>query len=169
MSIYLSNVEAILAVDSQFGLAKYGKIPWKNKTDLQFFKNKTTNNVIIMGSKTLLSLPGSNPLPNRLNIIITNNPEKYSKKYSTFTNIFFVNLSQALDIMHNNYKDKTIFIIGGNEIYNLLMPYCSTIWLTQIKAEHNCDLIFNYDLTNFIPSISYEDDTMSIMRLKPIH
>ena len=82
MSLILPNVQAILAVDSQFGLAKDGKIPWKNKTDLQFFKNKTINNIVIMGSKTLLSLPNSKPLPNRFNIVITNDPEKYLKNYS---------------------------------------------------------------------------------------
>jgi len=169
MSICLPNVEAILAIDSQFGLAKDGKIPWKNKADLNFFKNKTINNVVIMGTNTLLSLPGSNPLPNRLNVIITNNPEKYSKKYNIFSNIIFVDLDKALDIMHNKYNDKTIFIIGGKQIYDLLIPYCSTIWLTQIKKDYHCSLFFEYDLTNFIPIITYEDEDIGIMRLTPFH
>ncbi len=167
MSSILPNVEAILAIDSQFGLAKNGIIPWKNKTDLQFFKNKTTNNVVIMGSKTLLSLPNSKPLPNRFNIVITNNPEKYSKLYSEYVNIIFVNLEQAINFIHVGYKDKTIFIIGGNQIYNLFLPYCSTIWLTQIKENYKCDLFFDYNLTNFTPTITYDDETMTIMNLKP--
>jgi dihydrofolate reductase len=169
MSICLPNVEAILAVDSQFGLAKDGKIPWNSKTDLNFFKNKTMNNVVIMGTNTLLSLPGSNPLPHRLNIVITNNKEKHSKNYDIFTNIIFVSLDKALHIMHNNYKDKTIYIIGGNQIYDLLIPYCSTIWLTQIKKNYNCTLFFKYDLNNFTPTITYEDEDLAIMRLIPFH
>jgi dihydrofolate reductase len=166
MHITLPNVEAILAVDSQFGLAKNGKIPWKSKTDLSFFKNKTTNNVVIMGSKTLLSLPGSKPLPNRQNIVITDDPKKYSNKYSSFENILFVDLELALHIIHNEYKNKTIYIIGGNQIYNALIPYCSTIWMTQIKEDHKCDLFFEYNLNDYKPTITYEDDTMSIMSLQ---
>jgi dihydrofolate reductase len=167
MSLILPNVQAILAVDSQFGLAKDGKIPWKNKTDLQFFKNKTINNIVIMGSKTLLSLPNSKPLPNRFNIVITNDPEKYLKNYSEYVNIIFVTAEQAINFIHNGYKDKQIFIIGGNQIYNIFFPYCSTIWLTQIRQDYKCDLFFDYDLTIFIPSVSYEDDDITIMSLKP--
>jgi dihydrofolate reductase len=167
MSLILPNVEAILAVDSQFGLAKDGNIPWRNKIDSQFFKNKTINNIVIMGSKTLISLPNSKPLPNRFNIVITNNPQKYFNFYSDCMNIIFVNLEQALNIMHNGYKDKTIFIIGGNYIYNLLMPYCSTIWLTQIKQDHKCDIFFNYDISMFIPKVTYEDESITIMKLTP--
>jgi dihydrofolate reductase len=168
MSLILPNVEAILAVDSQFGLAKNGHIPWKNKTDLQFFKNKTINNIVVMGSKTLMSLPNSNPLPNRFNIVITNNSEKYSKNYSSFNNIIFVTVDKAMKIIHDGYKDKRIFIIGGNQIYKLFLPYCSTIWLTQIKDNYKCDLFIDYNLTMFIPTVTYEDDEMTIMSLKPL-
>ena len=67
MSFKIPNVEAILAVDSVYGLAKNGKIPWKSKTDMMFFRNITIECVVIMGSKTLLSLPHSLPLKNRTN------------------------------------------------------------------------------------------------------
>ena len=73
MSLKLPNVEGILAVDNQMGLAKQNVIPWKNKTDLAFFKAKTINQVIVMGSTTLLSLPKAEPLKDRINIVITNN------------------------------------------------------------------------------------------------
>lgn len=161
----LENVHAILAVDINNGLAKDGRIPWKSKTDLKFFKTQTTNNVVIMGTNTLLSLPNGEPLPNRMNIIVTNNCEKYSKVYNTYQNICFVNAEQVINIIKNGYKDKTIFVIGGNQIYNLLMPYCSTVWLTKIKANYECDLIFNYDLSQFKSEIIYEDLELEITRL----
>jgi len=89
MSLKLMNVEAILAIDLLNGLAKNEKIPWKSKTDMIFFKNKTLENTVIMGSKTLLSLPNSKPLKNRINIVITNEKEKYSNLYQDYINCFF--------------------------------------------------------------------------------
>ena len=165
MSLKLTNVEAILAVDLLNGLAKNETIPWKSKTDLNFFKNKTLNNTVVMGSKTLLSLPNAMPLKNRTNIVITNQKEKYSNIYKTFDNIFFLDLNDTLQFMKTNTNNK-FFIIGGNKIYNELLPYCSTIWLTKIKKNYNCDLIFNYDISSFTKEIIYEDTELDIMCLK---
>lgn len=161
----LTNVEAILAIDSNNGLSKNGSIPWKSKTDLNFFRSKTTNNVVIMGSKTLLSLPNSQPLKNRKNIVVTNDTEKYSNLYKdSKINVTFLNLEHTIQFLHNN-KDETIFIIGGNQIYNILLPYCSVIWLTKIKNTFDCDLIFNYNISIYNKEIIYEDDELEIMRL----
>ena len=167
MSLKIDNIQAILAVDSHNGIAKNGYIPWKSKIDMEFFKNKTTNNIIIMGSKTLLSLPNSQPLKNRKNIVITNNIDKFSKIYTNCgEDIIFVSLKQVLEFMQN-YKDKnTIFIIGGNQIFQQLIPYCSIIWLTKIKHNYDCDLMFDYDISTYTKEVIYEDPELEIMYLK---
>lgn len=161
MSLKLENVEAILAVDLNNGLAKEGNIPWKSKRDLQFFKDKTVNNVVVMGSKTLLSLPKSEPLKNRINIVLTNN-DKYSKLYENYDNIFFVNEINVVNIFKYLYKNKKIFIIGGNQIYNMLLPYCSKIWITKIKKNYDCDLCFTYDISIYTKEVVYEDEELEI-------
>lgn len=165
MSVKINNVEAILAIDSNNGLAKDGKIPWKSKIDMKFFKNKTINNVIVMGSKTLLSLPKSEPLNDRINIVVTNDHNKYLNNYAKYDNLWFVNHKNVINILKHCYKDKTIFIIGGSQIYNLLLPYCSTIWLTRIKTNYDCDLFFNYDITELTNKVEYEDDELQITQL----
>lgn len=165
MSIKLTNVEAILAIDSLNGLAKNDKIPWKSKTDMLFFKNKTIEHTVIMGSKTLLSLPNSKPLANRTNIVITNQKQKYSIIYKNISNIYFLDLEETVHFMKKNVNNK-FFIIGGNQIYNFLLPYCSTIWLTQMKQNYDCDLIFNYDISIYTKNIIYEDTDLQIMCLK---
>jgi dihydrofolate reductase len=161
----IHNVEAILAVDKCMGLAKQNVIPWKNKTDLAFFKTKTINQVIVMGSNTLLSLPNSAPLKDRINVVVTNNYDKYSKIYEKYDNIIFVNKTHVLNLLHYSYKDKTIYIIGGNQIYEMLLPYCSKIWLTKIKSDYDCDLIFNYNIDNFQKTIIYDDNEIEIIQL----
>lgn len=165
MSCKIINLEAILAIDVANGLAKNGKMPWKSKTDMTFFKNKTIENIVIMGSNTLLSLPNAQPLPNRTNIVLTNNKEKYSTNYKQCTNLFFLDFEETLNYI-NIHKNKTIFVIGGNQIYNLLLPYCSTIWLTRMKQNYDCDLIFNYDISTYTKEVIYEDTELEIMYLK---
>ena len=187
MSFSFEAIEAIVAVDQGFGLAKNGQIPWKSKTDMNFFKETTTNNIIVMGSKTLLSLRNALPLPNRLNIILTRTPSQFTNltKYKDLDNILFVdeqeldnflndpnpNQSELIKPEHNKFLkiDPKIFIIGGEQIYSKYCCKCSTIWLTKIKANYECDLIFSYhsELFNskqFKRDIYYEDDELQIMR-----
>ena len=165
MSLKLENVEAILAVDTNNGLAKNGQLPWKSKTDMTFFKNKTMEHFVVMGSNTLLSLPNSQPLKNRTNIIMTSEKEKYSKIYKDYKNILFCSsLEETLQFIKEN-KNNTFFIIGGNKVYNLLLPYCSTIWLTIMKQNYDCDLIFNYETSTYTKEIIYDDTELTILCL----
>ena len=185
MSFSFEAIEAIVAVDQGFGLAKNGQIPWKSKTDMNFFKETTTNNIIVMGSKTLLSLRNALPLPNRLNIVLTREPCVFTNdpKYKDLNNILFLD-EQELDSFlknpsqislisqeHNKYlkSDYKIFIIGGEQIYSKYCSKCSTIWLTKIKANYECDLIFSYHnvLSNseqYKYNVYYEDAELQIMR-----
>jgi dihydrofolate reductase len=162
----LNNVEAIVAVDKNFGLAKENTIPWKSKKDMEFFKRKTIYNIVIMGSKTLFSLPNGIPLKDRLNIVITRNKDKYLKKYEKYNNLLFVDENEIVNFLfNNNYENKTIFIIVGLQIYNLLLPYCSRIWLTKIKQNYDCDLIFDYDISTFESTIEYDNEELEIIQL----
>lgn len=168
------KIEAIVAVDSKNGIAKDGKIPWKSKVDMKFFREQTTGSIIIMGSTTLLSLPNALPLPNRLNIVVTRTPAKFTcyPKYSQLDNILFWDEDSLFKFLNNQDLNKTnnykkIFVIGGQQIYKLLMPFCSSIWITRIKADYNCDLQLT-GLSNINTAkceIYYEDDELQITQL----
>jgi dihydrofolate reductase len=173
------KIEAIVAVDAKNGIAKDGKIPWKSKTDMKFFREQTTGCIIIMGSTTLLSLPNALPLPNRLNIVVTRTPAKFTcyPKYSQLDNILFWDEDTLFKFLNNQDLNKNlikgesgykkIFVIGGQQIYDLLLPFCSSIWITTIKADYNCDLqlngLSNIDITE--GNIYYEDDELQITQL----
>jgi dihydrofolate reductase len=136
------NIEAIVATDENYGLAKNGSIPWKNREDMKFFKQKTIGNIVVMGSKTLLSLPNQAPLGNRFNIVLTNNKQEFleKEKYSSCNNVIFYNYEEFMNYINNVETDKTIYIIGGKQIYDLLLPKCSKIWLSVISGNYDCDL-----------------------------
>lgn len=174
------KIEAIVAVDAKNGIAKDGKIPWKSKVDVKFFREQTTGSIIIMGSTTLLSLPNALPLPNRLNIVLTRTPAKFTcyPKYSQLDNILFWDEEMLFKFLNNQDLNKIlikgetggykkIFVIGGQQIYKLLMPFCSSIWITRIKADYNCDLQLT-GLSNINTAkgeVYYEDDELQITQL----
>ena len=167
-------IESIYAIDSNNGLSKNGTIPWKSKTDMLFFMNKTINNIVIMGKNTFFSIPKEHrPLTNRLNIILTSKPNIYENKDE---NAFFTNNSNIYKVILNNKnkycemyeflnKDFKIFFIGGKTIYNQYIPLCDTIWVTHIKNDYNCDLFMDYDYSKqFTEELYKEDDELKIVK-----
>ena len=176
-------MEAILATDINFGISKNGIIPWKSKKDMRFFFNKTKNNVVIMGRMTYFSLPQEfRPLKDRLNIVLTNNPNNYMNdhEYVCYPNLIFtgddmINLYiqenreiflEICPFLNANFK---IFIIGGKQIYEKYIPLCSTVWVTTIKKNYSCDLFFKYEYKQqFKDEIVEEDDELKIIAWKKI-
>ena len=167
-------MESIYAIDSNYGLSKKGIIPWKSKTDMSFFMNKTINNIVIMGKNTYFSIPKEHrPLKNRLNIVLTSTPSLYENEEK---NVLFTNnntIHQDIIKKKNKYcemyeflnKDFKIFFIGGKTIYNQFIPLCDTIWITYIKHNYNCDLFMDYDYSKqFTEELYKEDDELKIIK-----
>lgn len=155
-------MEAIIAFDIKKGISKNGIIPWNIKEDLQHFFNKTKCNVVIMGRTTYFSIPeNKRPLKNRLNIVLTREPNKYKEIAELYKNVIITddeNIHENILLFPNKYNDTyptldkffKIFFIGGNEIYKKYIPLCKTIWVTQLKEDYGCDLFFDYNLENII-------------------
>jgi dihydrofolate reductase len=168
-------MEAIVAVDLHNGISKNGVIPWTSKKDMTHFYKKTTGNIVIMGKNTFFSIPEERrPLKNRLNIVLTSQPHLYediNNPTVIFTNddsvyINFLNSPEKYrniyPFLHENFK---VFIIGGKQIYEKLIPYCDTIWLTQIKKDYNCDLFLNnvYNFNNKMMVTEIDNDDELVM------
>lgn len=83
-------------------------IPWRSKADMKRFKETTMNSVVVVGSKTWVSIPKG--LPGRDVVVITRYPNNYPDV--TATN----NIAVVADIAASRNKD--LWIIGGSEIYN---------------------------------------------------
>ena len=140
---------AALARDNVIGFQN--NIPWKNKEDLQFFKNTTEGFPVIMGRKTFESL--KSPLKNRLNIVISKNYENLLVEcYNTFE-------SAILDLKKTNIEK--CFIIGGSSIYSQFINYSDELLLSYIFDENNKYLDVKGDM--FFPKIN-----MSIWKLNNI-
>ena len=111
----------IVATDKNGGIgfneddSKY-TIPWKNSTDMKFFKDTTSSTTItksvIMGRHTYMSLPVKK-LPNRINIVITTNSDTVTEKDV----LTFTSLTEALTYCEKNNFDEN-YVIGGSKLYD---------------------------------------------------
>lgn len=131
-------ISAIVAVDENWGIGFNGQLLEKIPEDLRRFKLLTQEKIVVMGRKTWDSLP-KKPLPNRLNIIISNK----IKIIDTFTiSMSIKEIKSRLEYVSKN-QDEEWFIIGGGQIYNELLPFCDRIYITKIyKKYENVDTYF---------------------------
>ena len=119
-------MDLIVAVDAKWGIGKDGDLLHPISADLKYFRQKTTGNVLVMGRKTLESFPNKKPLPNRVNIVLTNN-----KNYEA-EGVVLCHGIDELPAVLKDYTDKQIFVAGGGTIYEQLLPQCETAYVTKI-------------------------------------
>ena len=123
-------ISAIVAVDYNWGIGFNGDLLEHIPEDLKYFKELTSgkHKTVVMGRKTWDSLP-KKPLPNRTNIVITNNTNMEGQAE-------FMDLADAILYLIYN-KNDDIFIIGGGKIYEELLPMCNRIYVTKIFKDHD--------------------------------
>lgn len=133
------EMNAIVAINHAGIIGINGDLPWYVPEDLRRFRLITSNNIIVMGRKTYDSLPNG-ALPNRINVVITNNPIDYVQN----DNLYFVKFEDCFDLLDNliSWTNRKIYIIGGEYIYHLFMPHITNIYLTLIYKD-NIELIDN--------------------------
>jgi dihydrofolate reductase len=135
----------IVSVDKKWGIGNKGKLLVSIPRDKKLFREETTGKVIIMGHNTLLSLPGSQPLAGRKNIVLSRD-KSLSIKGATVLN----SVDACIDYLRkNNIKDNDVFVIGGESVYNDFLPYCDVAHITYIDYEYEADRHFlNLDISN---------------------
>lgn len=115
-------------------IGKDNKMLWKLPDDLKRFKERTTGHTIIMGRKKFESL--EQVLPNKKHVIFSQNPD-FEVNYP---NVEIVH--SMLQIQEYIENEEENFVIGGAMIYNLLMPYVSKMYVTEIDKEFDGDTFF---------------------------
>ena len=115
----------IAAVSKDRVIGKQGRIPWKIKEDLSFFKEKTLNSPIIMGRATYNSI--GRPLPNRLNIVMTRSAKK-TEGVSEVTSV-----KEAVETASKNKNSSKVYVIGGENIYKEFLPIAHRMIITEVE------------------------------------
>ena len=122
----------IVAADERGGIGKNGGLLVRIPADMKYFREKTLGKTVIMGRATLESFPGGKPLPKRRNIVLSRTlPE--GDAYEVCRSIE--------ELMELTASDNTndLFVIGGGQIYDQLLPYCNEALVTEIRGVFDAD------------------------------
>ena len=126
----------IVAVDSNWAIGKENKLLVSIPQDMKFFRETTNGKVVAMGRKTLESFPQGRPLANRVNIVISHNPD-----YQVKDAIVVHSIEELLEEL-KKYDEENIYIIGGESIYRQMLPYCDVAHVTKIDHAYEADAYF---------------------------
>lgn len=126
----------IVAADENWGIGKDGGLLTHLPEDMRFFRTMTVGKVVVMGRKTLQSLPGAKPLKNRTNIVLTSDKEFGQEGLTVChgTEEVFKALKE--------YQTDDVYVIGGQSIYEQFLPFCDTAFVTFMERKFQADTHF---------------------------
>lgn len=130
-------MKAILSADKNWGIGNKGGLLIHIPSDMKFFRETTAGHVVIMGRKTLESLPAGQPLVNRTNVVLTRD-----KKYRGPAGVVVVHSVEELLNLYSDWDQDDLYVIGGGSIYKALLPYCDTVYVTKIDYAYQADTFF---------------------------
>lgn len=155
-------IKLIAACDPYGGIGFDGQIPWHVPEDMKLFKELTTGHTVFMGRKTYDSI--GKALPNRINVIATRSLGRLS----------FIQLEGKTSVVttsdidwaeKNDSPDKTIWIIGGAEIYNhyLKNHLVQEVYLTVVNSDEICDSRIHIDHIHryYAEDLAYKQEFLS--------
>ncbi len=116
-------ISLIVAIDENNAIGINGDMLCHLPNDLRHFKEMTSGHTVIMGKRTLFSLP-KYPLPNRRNIVLSSQPDISVEGVEWVRSI--EEAQQAVT------TDKEAFIMGGGTVYQQFMPIADKLYITHI-------------------------------------
>lgn len=129
-------MNAIVNVDKNWGIGNKGELLISIPADMKMFREETTGNAIVLGRKTMETFPGGKPLPNRDNIVLS---RKSNLKIPGATVVH--DISELMEIL-KRYDSNRVYVVGGETIYEQLLPYCDTVHVTKVDRAYEADAHF---------------------------
>lgn len=132
-------ISIIAAVSKNNVIGCGGKIPWDIPEDMEYFRKKTTGNIVIMGRNTFEEI--GKPLPDRFNIIVSQSKNYMDKNLITVRSLEeAISFAEKYASEHENISE--IFLCGGERIYKDGLKYAEKIYVTEIDKVYNGDAFF---------------------------
>ena len=135
----LPHIALVVARARNGVIGRDGSLPWRLRSDLQRFKAVTLGKPCIMGRKTWDSLP-LKPLPGRLNLVLSKD-ESFEPKGA----LACLTLDEAIEIAREQAVDDgvgEVCVIGGAGLFAATLPRAKRLYLTEVEAEPEGDVLF---------------------------
>ena len=130
----------IVAVDNKWGIGRDGGLLLSIPSDMKYFKEQTYGKVVVMGRRTLESMPGRRGLAGRTNYVLTSDPDYRAERCE------IVNSEAEMLEAISKHAPDDVFLIGGATLYNKFYRMCERLYVTRIDADLNADtFIKNFD------------------------
>ncbi len=158
-------MKMIVAVDENWAIGKDNDLLVSIPADKKFFREETTGGVVVMGRKTLESLPGGRALQGRVNVVLTSDPAYEAKDVITAHSL------EELKEVLAPYDDDRVYVIGGGSIYRQLLGQCNMVHVTKIDWAYEADTWFpnldedaEWEITGSSEEQTYFDLTYHFLR-----
>ena len=129
-------MKAILSADKNWGIGYKNKLLVSITSDMKFFRETTTGNVVVMGRKTLESFPNGLPLKNRVNIVLTGN-----QSYQVKDAVIVHSQDELLEEL-KKYDTERVYVIGGESVSRMMLPFCYSFFVSKIVRAFQADSFF---------------------------
>lgn len=123
---------AIAAVSQNWGIGKDNHLLFRISADMKRFRELTEGRTVLMGRKTLQSLPGGKGLPRRRNIVLTANSDFAAPDAET----------AHTPVQAVFTAGEEAAVIGGESVYRLFLPLCERVYITKVFADAEADTFF---------------------------
>lgn len=145
-------IRAIVHADKNWGIGKGNDMMFSLPKDMKFFRETTLGHTVVMGGNTLRSFPGQKPLKNRENIVLSRGQVR--------DDCVIVRSFEELKTAIRNRLDKDVYIIGGGEIYQKLLPYCHEALVTKVDAVGDAEVFF--------PNLDEDENFVCVYESEPL-
>lgn len=122
-------MQAIVAVDQNNAIGYRGGMLFHLPEDLKYFARMTRGKTLVMGRATLQSFPNGKPLPGRPHIVLSRD-----KNFAVPGTAVVHSLRELREAIAN-YAPDQVFLVGGGQLYGLLIDCCDTAYVTRVRAE----------------------------------
>lgn len=129
-------MNAIASVTSDWGIGHDGGLLVPNKQDMRRFVKLTMGGTVVMGRKTLESLPGQRPLKGRRNVVLSARPHYRPSGFEVAASV-----DEALELVRADDPSR-VWVMGGATVYEALLPHCDRAYLTMNHVVVEADTYF---------------------------
>lgn len=138
-------IASIFSVDQTGGVGNRGTLPWRHHPeDMAWFKELTTNCVVIMGRRTWDDPKMPKPLPQRTCVVATSRAIEEHPRIRTISG----DLNSKILELQEIYPAKTIWILGGVDLLNQCKNITDYAYITHRKGSFFSDT--RIDLARYI-------------------
>ena len=125
----------IVAADNKWGIGKDGGLLAHLPTDMKYFREHTEGKAVVMGRKTLESLPGKKGLPKRVNYVLTKNPDFKAER------CIAVHTEDELWDAISRYDPENVWLIGGATLYNWFYNLGADTFITNFDEDPDFEIV----------------------------